>query len=81
MKTVKKIILIIAIVLAAYTSAWAGACRFDLDAATAAICNREYESGVKICRETHPDPLDYSNLTMCIGNSQDVYSKCTGGCN
>ncbi|MGO9531055.1 MAG: hypothetical protein ACLP3B_07725 [Syntrophobacteraceae bacterium] len=77
----KKIILIIAIVLTAYTSAWGGACRFDLDASTAAICSREYASGVKICRDTHPDPLDYDNLAMCIGYSQDVYNKCTGGCN
>ena len=77
----KKIILIIAIVLAAYTSAWAGACRMDLDAATAAICNREYASGVRICRDTHPNPLDYDNLAMCVGYSQDVYNKCTGGCN
>ncbi len=76
----KKIILIIAIVLAAYTSAWAGDCILDLDAATAAVCSREYAEGVRICRETHPYPMDYDNLAMCIGYSQDVYSKCTGGC-
>ena len=78
----KKIILIIAIVLAAYTSAWAFGdyCKLDLGAATAANCNREYASGVKICREMHPNPLDYSDLAMCIGNSRDVYNKCTAGC-
>ena len=75
----KKIILIIAIVLTAYTSAWAG-CYYNLDQATAAICNRQYESGAKICRDTHPDPLDYDNLAICIGYSKDVYHKCTGGC-
>jgi len=79
-ETMKKIILIIAIVLAACTSAWAGACRYDLDAATAAVCDRQYVSGVNICRQTHPNPLDYDNLAMCIQWSQDVYTKCTGGC-
>ncbi len=77
----KKIILMIAIILATYTSTWAGACSLDLDAATAAICYRQYGSGVSICRETHPDPLDYNDLAMCIQYSQDVYNKCTGGCN
>ena len=76
----KKIILIIAIVLAAYTSAWGGDCKLDLDEATAAICNRGYVAEVRICREMHPNPLDYDNLAMCIGYAQDVYSKCTGGC-
>ena len=76
----KKIILMIAIILAACTSAWAGACSLDLDAATAAICDRQYESGVKICREMHPDPLDYGDLTMCIQYSRDVYRKCTNNC-
>lgn len=76
----KKIILMIAIILATYTSAWAGACSLDLDAATAAICDREYRSGVRICREMHPDPLDYNDLGMCIQSSQDVFSRCTAGC-
>jgi hypothetical protein len=77
---VKKTILIIAIVLAAYIPAWGGDCKLDLDAASAAICNQEYVSGVKICRDTHPSPLDYDNLAACIGYSRDVYNKCTGGC-
>jgi len=76
----KKIILIVAIILAVCTSAWAGNCRFDPDAATTAICDREYVSGVKICNDMHPDPLDYYNRSICIGNSQDVYNKCMGGC-
>jgi hypothetical protein len=76
----KKIILMIAIILAGYASAWAGECQLDLDAATAAICDRQLASGIRTCREMHPDPLDYDDLAMCIGYSQDVYSKCTSGC-
>jgi len=51
---VKKIILMIAMILATYTSAWAGACSLDLNAATAVVCDRQYGSGVRICREMHP---------------------------
>ncbi len=76
----KKAILIITIVLAAYTFAWAGDCSLDLDATTAAICSHEYLSGVNICREMHPDPLDHDNLAACVRASQDAYRKCTGGC-
>ncbi len=77
----KKAILIITIVLAAYTFAWAGECSLDLDATTAAICNREYVSGVNMCRETHPNPLDQDSLAACVRTSRDAYNKCTGGCN
>ncbi|SPF37200.1 exported hypothetical protein [Syntrophobacter sp. SbD1] len=73
----KIIVLIIAIVLAFYTSAGAY-CK--LDAPTAAQCSQEYASGVEICKAIHHDPLDSGDLAMCIGNSQDVYNKCTTGC-
>gem|GEM_PF-4528935 len=74
----KKIVLVIAIVLAFYTSAWAD-CK--LDPATAVQCSNQYESGVAICKSIHHNPLDSGDLAMCIGNSQDVYNKCTAGCN
>lgn len=73
----KKIVLVIAIVLAFYTSAWAD-CK--LDTATAVRCSDAYTSGVEICKSIHNDPLDSGDLAMCIGNSQDVYNKCTAGC-
>ena len=76
----KRIILVIAIVLAAFTSAWAGSCSLNLDPATAAICDREYAAGVKVCEKVHPNPLDYDDMAMCVGNARDVYNKCTGGC-
>ncbi len=76
----KRAILIITIVLAANTFAWAGDCSLDLDATTAAICNHEYVSGVNMCREMHPNALDQDNLAACLRTSRDVYKKCTGGC-
>jgi hypothetical protein len=67
----KGIVLIIAIVLAFHASARAD-CRLD--------CANEYARGVDVCELIHPDPLDSGDLSMCIGNSQDVYSKCVAGC-
>ena len=76
----KAIILILAIVLAVSASAWAGDCSLNLDAATAAVCDREYAAGVATCERVHPNPMDYDNRTMCINYSKDVYKKCTGDC-
>ena len=76
----KAIILTIAIILAVFTPAWAGDCKLNLDAATAAICDREYAAGVATCEKVHPNPLDYDDRAMCIGYSKDVYHKCTGDC-
>jgi hypothetical protein len=77
---VKKIILTIAIVLVTCAYAWAGDCSLELDRLTAATCDRQYASGAAICREMHPDPLDYNDLWMCLQYSRDVYRKCTGWC-
>jgi hypothetical protein len=66
-------VLMIAIVMAFCTSALADC---GLDASMAAHCDNEYTSGVHTCRAMHPDPLDTSDLRMCITFSQDVYKKC-----
>jgi hypothetical protein len=59
------------IVLAFQASAWAG-CRLD--------CDNEFSREACVCQFVHPNPLDFSDLEMCIGNSQDVYNKCMAGC-
>ncbi len=73
----KKIVLIIAIVLAFYTSALAD-CK--LDAATAARCNHEHVAGVEISKSVHHDPLDSGDPATRTGKSKDVHHKCTDGC-
>lgn len=69
----KKVILIVAIVLLCHGSVWADC---ELDAVMAARCQDEYTSGVKVCTSMHPNPLDASDLRMCLMYSQDVYNKC-----
>jgi hypothetical protein len=70
-KIIMKTVLTIAMILAFHASAWAD-CRL--------ACDNEYVRGVHACELVHPDPLDSGDLAMCVGWSQDVYSKCTAGC-